>query len=321
MLAQLFSVEIEASLILPPNQILAQVELQNGNVLLTFSANPGEWYWLQYSDSLNPASWQNVLPGPVLATNSLMTLVHPSGASAQQRYYRLQQLDPLFAVQLNSGALTALQRTGDSFPTDYIAGGRRLGDANIKYRQASDANWHVFQTASPSGVASAAYSTNGSQYIAHYQITNSLSGPLVFESVFDFQQNSVLWTLNATNLSGQSAVIGDFALPLPMNMAFSGVTSSTMKHSFVSGYGSFLFWMRPDSVGPYLLLTPFDNTKLEFWDDPGPPLGFEVYIHSLVAGTNAAAQCPAVTTQGSRWRQPNTSLTLSAGAAQSYGFK
>ena len=62
-----------------------------------------------------------------------------------------------------------------------------------------------------------------------------------------------------------------------------------MKHSFISGYGSFLFWMRPDSVGPYLLMTPDDNTKLEFWDVLN---GYEAYIHSYVAGTNAAAQYP-----------------------------
>jgi hypothetical protein len=124
-----------------------------------------------------------------------------------------------------------------------------------------------------------------------------------------------------TNLTGQTILLGDLALPLPMNMAYSGVTSSAMKHSFVSGYGSFVFWMRPNSVGPYLLLTPGDNTKLEFWDDPSPPLGYRAYIHSFVAGTNAAAQFPAVTTQGSRWRQPNTSLTLGASGSQTYGFK
>jgi len=77
--------------------------------------------------------------------------------------------------------------------------------------------------------------------------------------------------------------------------------------------------MRPNSVGPFLLMTPDDETKLEFWDVLNG--GFEAYIHSYVAGTNAAAQNPSVTTQGDRWRQPNTSLTLGPGAAQSYGFK
>jgi hypothetical protein len=66
-------------------------------------------------------------------------------------------------------------------------------------------------------------------------------------------------------------------------------------------------------------MTPEDNTKLEFWDTRAP--GFEVFVHSYVAGTNAAAQYPTVTTQGDRWRQPNTSLTLGAGSSQTYSLK
>jgi hypothetical protein len=91
-----------------------------------------------------------------------------------------------------------------------------------------------------------------------------------------------------------------------------------MKHSSIEGHGSFVFWMRPNSVGPYLLMTPDNQTKLEYWDVLN---GYEVYIHSYNAATNAAAQYPAVTTQGDRWRQPNTSLTLAEGGAQNYGFK
>jgi hypothetical protein len=312
-----------ASVAVPLNKIYAQASVQGPDVLIQFSANPGEWYWLQYSDSLNPPNWQNVLPGPTLFTNLTMTLVDPGGATGPQRFYRLQQMDPLFSLRLNAGAVTSLQRTGDPFATQFLQGGGRLGDAIIKYRQSSDPAWHTFQSSAPSGVATVTYSTSadGTQQTARYQITNSLPGTLVFESVFTFRQDTLLWSLNVTNLTGQTVLLGDLALPLPMNMAYSGVTSSAMKHSFISGYGSFIFWMRPNSVGPYLLLTPSDNTKLEFWDDPSPPLGYRAYIHSYVAGTNAAAQYPAVTTQGSRWRQPNTSLTLTSNGSQTYGFK
>ena len=305
------------------NQIYAQASLQGTDVSVRFSANPGKWYWLQYSDALVPSNWQNVLPGPVLFTNVLMTIVHQGGAAGPQRFYRLQQTDPLFDLELSNGAVTSLQPAGGLLPTEYISGGGRLGDTVVKYRQSSDPAWHTFRSATPSGTASATYSTSadGTQYKGRYLITNSLSAPLILESVFTFRQDVLLWGLNLTNLGSQPVLIGDLALPLPMNMAYSGITSSTMKHSFISGYGSFLFWMRPDSVGPYLLLTPADNTKLEFWDDPSPPLGYEAYIHSFVAGTNAAAQFPAVTTQGSRWRQPNTSLTLASGGSQTYGFK
>src|SRR5260370_25339421 len=91
-----------------------------------------------------------------------------------------------------------------------------------------------------------------------------------------------------------------------------------MKHSFISGDNSFIFWMRTNSVGPSLLFTADDNTKLEYWDKLNG--GYEVYIHSLAAGSISATNFPSVTTQGGRWRQTNTSLTLGPGGSQSYGF-
>ena len=307
------------SVAVPPNQIWAQLNADAGGVTVMFSANPGKWYWLQSSDSLNPPHWQNVVPGPILATGPFMTIVDAEGASAPERFYRLQQLDPTFAVKTGGGGITSLQRTDDAFPSEYINGGS-LGNLILNYKPSGAATWNPVQSAALNGIASVTNFTSpdGTQYITHYVITNALTGSFVLESVFTFQQDGFLWSLNLTNLTGQPFVIGDLALPLPMNTTFSSITASTMKHSFISGSGSFVFWMRPDSVGPYLLMTPDDNTKLEYWDVLN---GYEVYIHSAVAASDAAAQFPTVTTQGDRWRQPNTSLTLAAGGFQSYGFK
>jgi len=314
------------SITIPPNPIWAQIGVGSSGATVMFTANPGKWYWLQYSDSLSPATWHNPSPGPLQATSQVMAIVDPNGGSTPQRFYRLQQMDPLFAanVNLNSGGITSLRHSDDSYPTEYINGGN-LGDATIKYQPFGGITWNFVEPETLSGVASVAYyaETNaaGTQYTAHYVITNGLPGAFVFESVFTFQQDILLWSLNLTNLTSQPMTIGDLALPLPMNTSYSGVRSSTMKHSFISGYDSFLFWMRPDSVGPCLLMTPDANTELEFWDDNSPAGRYEVYIHSYVAGTNAAAQYPSVTTQGNRWRQPNTSLTLPVGGSQNYGFK
>lgn len=310
---------------LPPIMIVATETLTPPDVTVSFSANPGKWYWLQYSDSLSPANWQNVVPGPVLANNVGMVIQHVNGALANERYYRLQQLDPEFALKTSAGAITSLQRTDDAFPTEYISGGR-FGDAILRYRPAGNGAWTTARTSPQSGIATSSFTTSpdGTRYISHYTITSALSGgPLVFESVFTFEQNALLWTLNVTNQSGGSVELGDLALPMTMNDVYSGVSSSTMKHSFVSGYGSFLFWMRPDSVGPFLLMTPNDNTPLEYWDNDsgGAANGYEVFIHSKVSGGIAATNYPNVVTQGGAWRQTNTSLTLGAGGSQSYGFK
>lgn len=299
----------------PPQDVWAQAQVLGRDVAVTFTANKGKWYWLQYTDSLHPVNWQNVVPGPVFGTNLLMAILHAGGAAGPQRYYRLQQVDPLFGSRLASSRLISLKRTQDNFDTEYIAGGQKLGDATIRYRQ-TGTNWLTAQTATLSGIASATYfgttNTDGTEYKARYQITNSLSGTLVFESAFHLRQDAVVWTLNLTNLSGQAVEIGDLACPLPMNTTFATVTSSVFKHSLIAGHGSFIFWMRPNSVGPYLVLTPSDETHLEYWDTLGG--SYEVYIHSLAAGAIAVGQ-------GTRWRQTNTSLMLPAGASKSYGFK
>ena len=312
-----------SSISIPPNQILAQLDVKSGNANISFTANPGEWYWLQYSDSLSPANWQNLLPEPVLAYSPVMSVQGIVAGFSPQRFYRLQQVDPDFATKISTGAISSLRRSDDSEVTEYISGGK-LGGARINYQPAGGPTWYPVDTAAHSGVASVSYSSttnaSGAHYSSLYLLTNGLSGNLIFETVLTMKQDNVQWSLNITNLSLQTVRVGDLALPLPMNTGFSGVNSSAMKHSFISGYGSFIFWMRPDSVGPVLLMTPDDNTKLEFWDDRASS-GYEAFVHSYVAGTNAAAQFPTVTTQGDRWRQPNTGLMLAPGVSQSYGFK
>lgn len=302
---------------IPPNQIWAQLDVQSGNVNVTFSANPGQWYWVQYTDSLNPANWQNALPNPVLASSAAMGVTGIDGGSAQQRFYRLQEVAGDFAASLSDGGITSL-RYGDSpAATEFISGGK-LGNATLKYQPLGSGTWYVVNTATLNGVAAAAYSTstnaNGVQSVARYQITNGLSGALLFESVLEFGQDQVRWTLNLTNSAAQAVVVGDLALPFPMNTTYSSPSSSVFKHSFISGNGSWMFWIRPDSVGPYLTLTPADNTKLEYWDLLASGGVYEAYIHSAVAGQIAASQ-------GTQWRQTNTSLSLAAGASQQYGLR
>ena len=138
-------------------------------------------------------------------------------------------------------------------------------------------------------------------------------------------QGSVLrWTIALSNLSSDPIEVGDVALPLPMHSSFNGKeppTASVLKHSFVSGHGSFLFWMRSNSVGPYLVMTPERDTSLEYWDRMPPANvarpAYRVYVHSVAVGETVQAA-------GGRWRQPRTSVTLApagkAGANREYAL-
>jgi hypothetical protein len=208
-----------------------------------------------------------------------------------------------FDLKFQDGAIVSLRRVQDQFDTDYVRPTHRLGDVVLTYRRPGG-DWQTINTSALGPTRTAVLSTDGRQYSVLYQIENDRKSALSLECKFDRRDEALLWTTTLHNMAGESLEIGDLALLLPMNTQFQEgkpVTSSVLKHSFVSGHGSYLFWMRSNSVGPYLTLTPQDGTSLEYWDTSG---GYRVFIHSAAAGADAAKK-------GCRWRQPHTSRTLS----------
>ena len=204
-----------------------------------------------------------------------------------------------------------------------------MGDTIINYQPAGSTAWNPVETATGAGVASVTYSgstnTGGTQYAARYVITNGLSGAFVYDSVFNFEQSNVVWTLNLTNLASKSMTIGDLALQMPMNTASPQDLSGVFKHSVISGNGSFIYWMRNNSVGPYLLMTPDSRTSFEYWDTLGNSGGItanEVYmsIPPWPARGRETEFGTTITNSGAHWRLPNTSMTLAPGASTNYAL-
>jgi hypothetical protein len=236
-----------------------------------------------------------------------------------------------FAVVLRSGALESLRRADDRFETEYIQEGRRLGDAFIRFRS-HGGDWQSILTAELANSESAQTAPNADDSQVVYFLPSRASEMLKLTVCFAVEKRDICWTLGLQNVSAEPIEIGDLAVSLPMNSRFRrdrSPNSAVLKHSFISGHGSYLFWMRPNSVGPYLMMTPFANTKLEYWDTAPTPgsaqqpaerwrRDYRVYIHSLAAGADAKAK-------GCHWRQPHTGLVLApAGQShdtQSYGFK
>ena len=88
-----------------------------------------------------------------------------------------------------------------------------------------------------------------------------------------------------------------------------------LRHQFVSGHGSFFYFVRASGAPPFLLVTALPGTKLEFTTG-GSRGGAQVFVHSARAGGSE--------TRGT-WRQPHTTLHLTpAGRSRSkasYGFR
>jgi len=238
-----------------------------------------------------------------------------------------------FVLAWNRGGITSLRLLEDIFPTEYISQGWRgetLGEAVIRYRL-DGGDWREATAFSSGDIRQIStsggdepdtwtfvYKGNslGARGIRNFQLT----------SQFTLQQDGLVWTLQFRNTTDQALELGDIALPLPLNRQFvednlANYTRLVARHSFISGHGSFIFWERPNGVGPYLIMTPLSGTKLEYYEEHDPdPRGIRVpywiYIHSAV---NGAGETRGI------WRQPHTSVTLAPKGMPddeiTYGFK
>ena len=269
----------------------------------------------------------------VAAGSSFPSLAHAAGLQASAA---AEAGGSPFVLEFDGVALSSLKFAGDAIPTNYVAAGQKLGHVEISWRRGGG-SWQSFHSADAKA--------QGSEGTFHAQ--DDHGDALAVTVRLEPQKDVLRWSVSLRNLSSDPIEIGDLALPLPMHSIAGGREPgavSVLKHSFVSGHGSFLFWMRSNSVGPYLVMTPERETHLEYWDHtpfrprptqtpvPGETTAqapntvarvgqrpaFRAYVHSAAVGE-------AVQAAGGRWRQPRTSVTLAptgkAGAEREYAFQ
>ena len=248
-----------------------------------------------------------------------------------------------FDLKFGPAGIASLKCLGDAFDTDYIAQGATLGDALVRFR-IGGGRWHEASTQSMT-YDGRRRTSDAENHPPRYQVTYHISDrygwgdDLEFTERFMVEGESLIWTLNFRNLTDEPIEIGDIVLPLPFNTrkGWNRIETETLRvlsHSLIAGHGSFLFWMRPNSVGPYLVMVPllrcpssvspdsFAATKLEYVGGGRP--GFDgadsVFIHSAFSG-----QAEKEGARVAGWRQPHTSVTLTPmsmpGSEVTYGFK
>jgi hypothetical protein len=122
---------------------------------------------------------------------------------------------------------------------------------------------------------------------------------------FALDGDALLWTLTLENPGARDVEIGDLAMPLEFAERAGArgdiYTKKLLRHAFVSGHGSWVYWERSNAVGPYLLMTPDGHSKFEYFDSSGG--AFTPYVH-------AAAAVAAVRARGGTWRLPISSLHI-----------
>ncbi|HXH05117.1 MAG TPA: DUF5695 domain-containing protein [Vicinamibacterales bacterium] len=139
---------------------------------------------------------------------------------------------------------------------------------------------------------------------------------------FTLSDRSLDWTITLANRGERGLEIGDLAVPLDfaerVPPSQDVYTRKLLRHAFVAGHGSWVYWQRANGEGPFLLLLPAGETKFEYFDSSGDrarrrPGVFTPYIHARAASAEARAA-------GGDWRLPVTSLSLPPGASATYAF-
>lgn len=229
--------------------------------------------------------------------------------------------DDYFDLAIDDGAIVGLKAVGDSFQTEYILPGKRLGDVIVRCRIAGEAGWKTFSTEEAGLRRDFAFQDKGREMVSTYTFDNCLD----CISSFTIERGGLYWQISVRNTGTDEIVLGDIAVPLRGNddYVWDPEVTSTLRvfmHSFVSGHGTFIYWLRPNSVPPFLLMTPRNTTWCEYWDmqqiTGGKELateGFNLYVHSK-------AREEVIRNKGGSWRQSHTKCVLGPGETARYDF-
>lgn len=180
----------------------------------------------------------------------------------------------------------------------------------LAYRTGTTADW----TVAPRGTIVTASPEQGE---VRYSSAPSRQGLAVTET-YRTDGQTLDWIIDVA--AGTSPVtIGDLGISIPVQGP-NGQTPEQifergfLKHQFVSGHGSFFYYVRASGAPPFLLVTTLPGTSLEYTatTGAGAPQGPQVYVHSARSG--------AAETRGT-WRQTHTQRDLKPGARAQYGFR
>lgn len=255
-----------------------------------------------------------------------------------------------FNIQYGAEGITSLRRANDIHETEYVSKGGVLGNVVIQYRKGTEHGWTTVR-----GIGTGSAAAPGSNTI-NYLIgtlvptlpqpgaaSASVMKEIKAEESFKLSGDYLDWTLTIANLTAQPIEIGDLALPMSMAEGIPAdrrqiYTRKLIRHSFIAGNGSWVFWQRANAEGPFLVMLPQGDTKIEYTETVAAAGstgstgrtggsrggGFTPFIHAamssigpLAAGKKAGREQP--------WRLPLTSLKLapmgSQGDSVSYSFR
>ena len=206
----------------------------------------------------------------------------------------------VWLVSYDSLGVNRLTAAEDPYAANLIEGGR-LGQVLINYKVENG----VWQS-----LDGRPRRQDGSRYT-----DTGLGEALVLVQDFEQQADGGFhWAITLENRSPFPIFVGDLAVCIPWKSGGEAPEEiferSFIKHAFISGDASFLYFTRYSGEAPYLMLVPDKGTPLEYFSTQ-QRRQYYAYIRSAKSGPQES--------RGS-WRQPHTGETLQPGESRQYGF-
>lgn len=217
-----------------------------------------------------------------------------------------------FDLSFDHRGLQSIVSASDTFEANGLEHGRRFGDIEVVYRIA-DGDWlNIYTGSRKRSVDSARNIISYSDY--------QVGMPVSMQQEYIQEAEYLDWNLRIQTKMEFPLTIGDLMIPLHWNKPNDSrqidiFERSFIKHHFIAGDGSFLYFTKPSGSPPYLLVTTKPGTQLEYFTSNGAS-GYRVHICSGLSGKQQE--------QGS-WRQEHRFIELDAAggenAACEYGLR
>jgi len=221
--------------------------------------------------------------------------------------------DPFGATLMPSTAPGGRRGAGPGQAGGAGAGRPPVLGLTLSYRVGEGGEWTNLAARGPKWQASPEEGT----------VTYTSGGPDALLNVIETYKTDGLaldWTISLESTGRASVHVGDLGISVPAAGPYGEDPAQIfergfLRHEFISGHGSFFYFVRASGAPPFLLVTVLPGTKLEYTAGGGRS-GSQVFVHSSRAG--------AAETRGT-WRQAHTSLDLAPagrpGSRVTYGFR
>jgi hypothetical protein len=208
------------------------------------------------------------------------------------------------ALSYDKKGITSVSNPQDPYHAEFLAQEGRLGEPVVKYK-VDDRDWADLAVGDRTLEADPEHGS--------LVYTDSGKGsPLKMVQRFRTDGKSLDWTMEIETITDVPVGIGDWAFTLPWRFPAGEnpdviFEKSWTKHHFISGHGSFIYFVKPNGEPPYLVITVQPGTKLEYYTSAGRGR-YRAYVHSGYSGNQE--------TRGT-WRQEHSSLSLGPAGAPS----